>query len=110
MGVKVGIDCPLIVLYLVGFICWIIYFWFVTTYIMTKLEIFYFQNQNTHDHDTQGLDDQDEIDQIEDDGLPPSYDELFDKIMNEDDDSLPCYEVACEIEAQEKTTASVKIT
>ena len=77
---------------------------------MTKLEMFYFQNQNTPTPDRQGSDNQDGRDQIEDEGLPPSYDELFDKIMNEDDDSLPCYEVACEIEAQETTTASMKIT
>ena len=73
---------------------------------MTKLEIearrsriFYFQNQNTPTPDRQGLDDQDERVQIEDDGLPPSYNELFDKVMNENDDSLPRYEVACEIKA-----------
>ena len=106
---KVGIDILLIFLNSLGFICWIIYFWFVTAYIMTNLEIFYFHNQNTPAPDRQGVDDQDGRDQIEDDGLPPSYDELFDKI-NEEDDSLPCYEVACEIEAQETTTASMKIT
>ena len=70
----------------------------------------YFHNQNTPAPDRQGVDDQDGRDQIEDDGLPPSYDELFDKTINEDDDSLPCYEVACEIEAQQSTTASMKIT
>ena len=31
---------------------------------------------------------------------PPTYDELFSKSMTEDDDNLPCYEVACETEAQ----------
>ena len=31
-------------------------------------------------------------------------------MKNEDDDSLPCYEVACEIEAQQSTTASMEIT
>ena len=32
--------------------------------------------------------------------FPPTYDELFYKSMNEDDDDLPCYEVACETETQ----------
>ena len=32
--------------------------------------------------------------------FPPSYDELFEKTMNEDYDSLPSYEVACETETQ----------
>ena len=32
--------------------------------------------------------------------FPPTYDELFYKSMNEDDDDFPCYEVACETETQ----------
>merc|ERR1719481_1375138 len=69
-SIKMGVACLLIFLYFMGFICWIIYFWYVTAYIMTKLEIFYFHNQNTPSApDRQGLDDQDGCGQIEDDDL-----------------------------------------
>ena len=40
--------------------------------------------------------------------LPPTYDDLYDNNIKEaEDDNLPCYEVAIEIEARQKDTDDV---
>merc|ERR1719244_2505439 len=44
---KVGMSCLLIFLYFMALICWITYFWYGTAFIMTKLEMVFFVNQNT---------------------------------------------------------------
>ena len=98
---KVGMGCLLVFLYLMAFICWIFYFWFVTAFILTKLEMVFF-NQSTPSTSPRSGDQEFVREQLAEMGanFPPSYDELFEKNMDEVDDNLPCYEVACETETQ----------
>jgi len=105
---KVGMSCLLIFLYFMTFICWITYFGYATAFMMTKLEMVFFLNQNTSTNTRPGSDDPEFVPEqiVEMDAdFPPTYEELFDKSMNEDDKSLPCYEVACETEAQTATAS-----
>ena len=84
-----------------AFICWIFYFWFVTAFILTKLEIVFFHHSTPTTSPRSG--DQEFVrEQLAEMGanFPPSYEELFEKNMDEVDDNLPCYEVACETETQ----------
>ena len=62
----------------------------------------FFLNQNTSTNTRPGSDDPEFVPEqiVEMDAdFPPTYEDLFDKSMNEDDKSLPCYEVACETQA-----------
>ena len=102
---KVGMGCLLVFLYFMAFICWIFYIWFVTAFILTpltKLEIVFFHHSTPTTRLRSG--DQELVrEQLVEMGVadfPPPYDELFEKTMNEDYDSLPSYEVACETETQ----------
>ena len=105
---KVGMGCLLVFLYLMAFICWIFYFWFVTAFILTKLEIVFFHH-STPTTNLRSGDQELGREQLVERGVadfPPSYDELFEKNMNEDYGSLPSYEVACETETQAVTASN----
>ena len=84
---KVGMGCLLIFLYFMALICWITYFWYGTAFIITNLEMVFFLDQNIP-NTRPGSGDQEFVrgQMVETDvDLPPTYDELFAKSINEDD-------------------------
>ena len=106
MMMQVGMECLLSFLYLVTFFGWMGYFWFVTAIIMNRLEILFFHLQNPHRVLYVQEVPNRQMEVLVDD-FPPNYNDLLDKEVNEEEDdaSLPCYEVAREKEAEEGNIA-----
>ena len=109
---KVGMEFLLIFFFFVTFLGWLGYFWLAIS-IMNKLEMIFYHTQDTTERSGQGLQEvlNGELDVVDVEvNSPPAYDDLFVKSEEEDDTSLPCYRIACEIEAaQQEAVASNKV-